>query len=275
MNENSSLQKYYVDEAGDGVLFSRKGHSLPGTEGCSKFFMLGLMRIEDAPSLLSELNALRTNLLADPYFRGVPSMQVSERKTALAFHAKDDLPEIRREVFALLSKRNDLHFCVIIRDKKKMLEYVRQRNQQDPDYRYNPNELYDYLVRRLFRDRLHKCDQYHIYFAKRGNPDRTQALKTALDQSKQRFANKFTRPLADSEITVFPVYPKDVPELQVVDYFLWSIQRLYEKEEDRYVSLLAPSIRLVIDMDDQRNAGYGKYYDRSHPLTYDAIRDRE
>lgn len=48
-----------------------------------------------------------------------------------------------------------------------VVEYIRQRNGRDADYRYNPNELYDYLVRRLFRDRLHKDDEYHILFARR------------------------------------------------------------------------------------------------------------
>jgi hypothetical protein len=40
--------------------------------------------------------------LADPYFKGVPSMQADAKKTALFFHAKDDLPEVRREVFRVL-----------------------------------------------------------------------------------------------------------------------------------------------------------------------------
>ncbi len=275
MDANLSIQKYFVDEAGDGVLFNKKGQELLGTEGCSRFFMLGLLWIEDSASLIADLNSLRANLLNDPYFKGVPSMQVSERKTAFAFHAKDDVPEVRREVFALLSQRNDLHFSVVIRDKEKLLAYVRQRNQEDPAYRYNPNELYDYLVRRLFRDRLHKHDLYPIYFARRGNSDRTQALQDALDQSKQRFADKFHRPLAASKIAVLPVYPKDIPELQVVDYFLWSVQRLFEKAEDRYVSILAPSIRLVVDLDDHRTARYGCYYDKNHPLTYDTIKDRK
>ena len=29
----------------------------------------------------------------------------------------------------------------VVRDKRKVVEYVRQRNQSDPSYRYCPNEL--------------------------------------------------------------------------------------------------------------------------------------
>jgi hypothetical protein len=43
------------------------------------------------------------------------------------FHAKDDLPEVRREVFALL-RRHPLRFLAVVRDKQKLedryLQYV-------------------------------------------------------------------------------------------------------------------------------------------------------
>ncbi len=142
---SSSARNYFVDESGDGNLFSRKGRVIVGTEGCSRFFILGLADIPDPTALGRDLDALRAGLLADPYFEGVPSMQPEVRKTALAFHAKDDLPEVRREVFSLLL-RHDMRFFAVVRDKAKVVEYVRQRNERDPAYRYNPNELYDYLV---------------------------------------------------------------------------------------------------------------------------------
>jgi len=37
------------------------------------------------------------------------------------------------------------------------------RNERDAAYRYNPNELYDYLVHRLFKNLLHKKDRYLQY----------------------------------------------------------------------------------------------------------------
>jgi len=190
MAQEQQLCHYFVDEAGDPTLFDKKGNVLIGTQGCSRFFILGLLRVYDPDSLALELNSVKTKLLADPYFSGVPSMQPAAKKTALAFHAKDDLPEVRREVFTILMKRGDLRFFAIIRDKEKLLSYVRQRNGADPSYRYNPNELYDYLVRRLFRDLLHTHDYYRIYFARRGSYDRTQALKTALRVAQERFAEK-------------------------------------------------------------------------------------
>jgi hypothetical protein len=70
-----SVRHYFVDEAGDGTLFDRKGHIIVGSEGCSRFFILGLVDIADPESLSRDLEELRARLLADSYFKKVPSMQ--------------------------------------------------------------------------------------------------------------------------------------------------------------------------------------------------------
>ena len=267
-----SIRNYFVDEAGDGTLFNRKGRVIVAQEGCSRFFILGLLDMPDPDALGQELEALRKQLLSDSYFKGVPSMQPERRKTALAFHAKDDLPEVRREVFALLM-RHKLHFFAVVRDKYDLVTYVRHRNERDAAYRYHPNELYDYLVRRLFRDRLHKDDAYSIYFAKRGRSDRTAALFDALQAARQRFyvQNKIA---SDAPMHVIPATPAGQPALQAADYFLWALQRLYERHEERYLSFLWPACSLVHDLDDRRYARYGVYYTQKKPLTLAALKGR-
>lgn len=266
-----SKRHYFVDEAGDPTVFDAKGRVIVGQEGCSRFFILGLSDIADPGAMAADLSDLRARLLADPYFRGVPSMQPDSPKTARAFHAKDDLPEVRREVFALL-QRHTIGFFAVIRDKNKLVEYIRQRNERDWRYRYNPNELYDFLVRSLFKERLHQDDEYHICFARRGKADRTEALSAALRAAQNRFSA--TRGIeSKATIQVTPASPPDRCGLQVTDYFLWSLQRLYERGEDRYVTLLWPSFKLVHDLDDTREAKYGVYYTQKKPLNLAAIKD--
>ncbi|MBM4466874.1 MAG: DUF3800 domain-containing protein [Chloroflexi bacterium] len=267
----TSVRHYFVDEAGDGTLFNGRGRIIVGTEGCSRFFILGLLDVANPDALALDMDTLRADLLADPYFKGVPSMQPEARKTALAFHAKDDVPEVRREVFKLLlAHSHDLRFFAVVRDKSKVVEYVRQRNERDPSYRYNPNELYDYLVRRLCKNLLHKDDQYNICFAKRGKSDRTAALRTALETARHRFCVQWGI-TSTALINVIPSTPPACAGLQAVDYLLWALQRLYERREDRYVELLWPAFRLVNDLDDTREARYGVYYSQKKPLTLAAL----
>ncbi len=263
-----TFRHYFVDEAGDPTLFKKRGKPIVGSEGCSKFFMLGVADVADPRAVASEFTELRERLLADPYFEGVPSFDPTRRKTAIMFHAKDDLPEVRREVFNILLK-HEIRFFVVVRDKRVILDKVIEHQKVKPNYRYHPHQLYDKCVTRLFRDRLHKDDGYQIYFARRGSSDRTEALQQALDAARHEFRRKWGI-AASAPIEISAGNPTDVVCLQVVDYYLWAVQRLYERDEDRFVRLVWNQAGLIYDVDDTREKPYGTFYTRDKPLTLDS-----
>jgi hypothetical protein len=66
----SSIIHYFVDEAGDPTLFDRKGRIIVGNDGCSKYFILGKLDVDDPAALTAAMEGLRGELLADPYFKG-------------------------------------------------------------------------------------------------------------------------------------------------------------------------------------------------------------
>ena len=174
-------------------------------------------------------------------------------------------------MFSLLQK-HELRFLAVVRDKKKVLEYIRRRNSLDLAYRYTPNELYDYMVRVLFKNLLHKDESYEICFSKRWKQDRTEALRKALKTAQQRFTQQWG--IATSpDIAVIPRNSLESGGLQAVDYFLWSLQRFYERKEDRYLDLLWKSFGLVHDLDDTRKAPYGVFYTQKKPLNLAALED--
>ena len=260
----SAALDYFVDEAGDPTLFGARGRVLVGSPGCSRYFMLGVLQVADVLALSAGLNELRQRLLVDPYFKGVPSMQPERRKTALAFHAKDDLPEVRREVFQLLSCQ-PVRFFAVVRDKQAVLRYVQGRNAFDDAYRFRPNELYDSLVSRLFKDRLHLSSDVRVCFARRGSSDRSLALSKALEKACQRFAQRWQRPVA-GVVSARESTPLHDVSLQATDYFLWALQRHYEQQESRFLQLLWPQVALVHAVDETNRAAYGEYYTRKKPL---------
>ena len=265
---------YFIDEAGDPILFARRGRVIIGQPGVSRFFMLGLLEVPAPRELEQALAILRHNILRHPYFQGVPSLQPEQRKTAMAFHAKDDLPEVRFLVFDLLRQWEGLRFFAIVADKCAILnEYVRQKNLRDPNYRYHPNELYDYLIRRLFRDRFTKEADYYLIFARRGSRDRTQALRTAIHQALRRYQERWHRDLPPMTVSIHTGTPAQYGGLQAVDYFLWGLQRLYERGEERFVRLLWPAYKAVFDIHDQAGA-WGRIYSQRNPLTARALQGR-
>jgi hypothetical protein len=260
--EKQTPHRYFVDEAGDGVIFDCKGRVLVGTGKVQDYFTVGMVECWAMESLTEDLAALRTQLLADPYFKGVPSMQPEAKKTAIFFHAKDDLPEVRREVFKVLERHN-FSFYAVVRTMSAVARRVKERNERDPTYRYRPTELYDSAVRRLFDRKLHTRPAFDVVFASRGKA-RTQALREHLlkAQAESRKAAG-TYPAAAIHVRAMPSHQH--AGLQVADYCLWALQRLFTKGEDRFLSLIWPKVGLIVDADDTSEKPYGTYHTRKRP----------
>ena len=264
---------YFVDEAGDGVIFDGKGRVLVGTGKVQDYFTVGMVECWTMDSLTKELAALRTQLLADPYFKGVPSMQPEAKKTALFFHAKDDLPEVRREVFKVL-ERHDFSFYAVVRTMSAVARRVKERNERDPTYRYRPTELYDSAARRLFDKKLHTRPAFDVIFSSRGKA-RTQALREHLLKA-QAASRKSAGTFPDAAIHVRAIPSHQHAGLQVADYCLRALQRLFTKGEDRFLSLIWPKVGLIVDADDTSEKPYGTYHTRKRPpLDAEKIKSRK
>jgi hypothetical protein len=262
MSEKRPINNYYVDEAGDLTLFDKRGRVIVGRPGVSRVFMVGVAYLSDPWLARDRLEQLRTDLLADPYFEGVPSMQAGARKTAICFHAKDDLGEVRREVLKILPELG-VKVLVGIRRKEYLVQTARLLYRHKS--KLAPDDVYDDLIKRLFKTSLHTTERNCIVFARRGKAVRQHALEEAIRRAKLNFERK-TGITADSETELSSGYPSQYAGLQVIDYYLGALQRLFERAEDRFFRLLAPQYRLIMDLDDARNRAYGEWYSDSNPL---------
>jgi hypothetical protein len=279
LTKEADVLSIFVDEAGDPTLFGgRQGRSLVGSPGCSRYFILGKLEVDNPPTLAHKLKVLQAELLADPYFSGVESFRPERKKTAHAFHAKDDLPEVRYRVFSLLREEgSSLRFHAVVCDKKALLEREAVKRETDNTYRYQPNALYDSLVRSLFSKFHRLADSYELCIARRGHKDRNQALTQAIEHAERDFEEKFgfSRGGTDAwNITVSD--PGTEACLQAVDYFLWALQRFYEQRlhpdtgaelprEGRYLNLLWPQMAEIHDLDFGPERG--TFFNNQHPLT--------
>lgn len=266
---------WFVDEAGDPTLFGKGGKVVAATDGCSRFFIAGKLECRDVQALTSDLDRLRSDLLSDPFFKDVPSLDPARKRTAVHFHAKDDPPEVRFLVYKLLAK-HDLRFVAVVRDKLRLLDYAQQRRRIDPAYRYDPDghELYDELTRHLF-SRMHGLNHHKIVFAKRGHKPRTKAFVDAIEHEHEHGTIPEESGLARPKPTeVLCSFPKDHAGLQAVDYYLWALQRFYERSEVRYLNFVWPQILEVLDLDLPQGASQFKQqstvFNQEHPLTLES-----
>lgn len=269
-SEAEKIKKYYfVDETGDFNLFNKKGQIIVGSEGVSNFLMVGVVDLPNPDEFTMTLNELRKTLLTDPYYKNVPSMLPENKKTALLFHAKNDLPEVRREVFKLL-KASGIKVVVAIRRKIELAKFAKTYFQMTGS-KLTENEIYDDLIKRLFRNMLHKADENYIVFSKRGESNRNKALAKAIERAKLNFEKAYNKK-SNKVVKIYSAYAHEQAGLQAIDYYLWSLQRLFEKGESRFYEYLQNDFRLVMDLDDKRNKEYGEWYSDKNKLDLKKIK---
>jgi hypothetical protein len=224
--------------------------------------MVGVVHIFHLKEIEQKLKALHEEIIKDPYFKGVPSINKS---TTRCFHACKDLPEVRREVFRLLSSFSDkIKVQVVIRNKKLLAEQSRIKFQRTGK-KVSQNEIYDDLIKRLFRNLLHKAQENRIVIARRGKTTRLEALESAVKRARENFQKKFTVRM-DTKVKIYPGHLHEFVGLQIIDYYLWALQRMYERFEGRFFNYLKSQYSLIIDLDDKRNKPYGEYYAEKNPL---------
>ncbi|MFP3937529.1 MAG: DUF3800 domain-containing protein [Phycisphaerae bacterium] len=246
-NPEPGKSYYFVDESGDPTFIGRRGKILLGTEGCSPILVLGFVECEDPHTIRNTLAELRTSIVNDSYFAGVPSLD----KTKMMFHAKDDLPEIRMLVFKALS---DMDFKAQAVVGRKILQMFTKKFAQ------STNAFYEDLVQKLFENVLHRRDENLVYFSARSSKKRQEPFLRAVRAAVTRFEQKWNTTVTSST-SVGVCTPWEEPCLQVIDYALWAIHRAYTKGEMRFFETIREKFSLIADPYDRENYP-NVYYDR-------------
>jgi len=262
MDKHDSVT-YYVDESGDLTLFDKKGRPVQD-KGSSKTLMLGLIKLKEGNDFSQHFESFKKTIITDPTFQTFPSIE----KTKLKFHAKDDHVTIKREVYKYIANL-DFSVQVIVRRKSVLIEQAITQFEYDKQ-KMKDKQIYSDLVRRLFDKNIHKANYYNIYFANRGKTFTNHSLKEAMFNTREKFCNKYGIAV-NSHFKVFCVESSNYYGLQIIDYCLWALQRMYEKGEDAYFKIIQDKFKLIIDVDDKRRKGYGVYYTTKNKISLQSI----
>jgi len=257
MKENIYNNNYFfVDESGDTTFYNRKGEWIVGQEnGASKILLMGFIRTTEPEFLRKKLNELKKEILKDAYLKDIPSIN----KTEIAFHAKDDCPEVRYKVFSLLK---ELPFsCNIVVARKN--QHVFNRFGGDTQ------KLYDSLITNLFKNILHLSNNNYIYIATRGSKKRQEPLEQAIQMSLNYTESKLNTTI-DSMQKILPQTPSGEACLQIVDYCNWAIQRALLQGDMRYYNFLKEKFGLIVDLYDYKK-GWKNFYCKRNPFDLNKI----
>lgn len=241
---------YFVDEAGDPSFYNKHGEFIVGREGCSKILMLGFIETTGPRTIRQELEKIRDRIKNDPYLKDIPSV----KKSLMHFHATDDCPEVRQEVYK----------CIGGLDFKSQFVVARKKEGIFKKYNCSERKFYDGLISKLFKNVLHRSENNFIYFSKRGSKIRQVPLEKAIEHAKDSFERRFLIKIR-SNTSVYSQVPTGEPCLQVIDYMNWAIHRLFTKREMRYYNFVKDKVSFVWDIYDSIN--YPKnFYNKARGL---------
>lgn len=242
---------FFVDESGDPTFYDRRGNLIVGQEGCSPILILGFIETQNPQIIRREVLALQREIVNEPYFQSFPSIQ----KTAVAFHAKDDVPEVKYRFFNLLATLDFKAQFIVARK----IERVFRNNFQAKETLF-----YDHLVSLLFQNVLHRYQKNCIYFSKRGSRDRQIPLSNAIQASINRFEQKWGVSIT-TEINIQAQTPEGEPCLSVVDYMNWAVYRAFTRGQMGYYNTIADKVSLLVDLYDRANYP-NNWYKRRNPF---------
>lgn len=254
----------FLDEAGDTAFYGKGKSPIVGQQGVSKCFILGMLKInEPLEGVRMKILNLQASIEQDPYFQGVRSIERRRAKNNFHLHANDDLPEVRRIVFELIKSINCSFEAVVAR--KIYGIYERKHNG-------NAAEFYADLLSHLLKNKLNKYDRLVLTIASRSNCTTHTNLKRGLKKSVERSTFRNPDQANDCDVVFNVQTPTSEPILNIVDYFCWAIQRIFERGETRFYDFISNKISQVIDIYDFENfrqpkGKSGAHYGKRRKLT--------
>lgn len=253
---NKTLKLHlFIDEAGDTTFFGKGKENIVGKNGVSQSFILGMVQVKaNLVDIRAEIDKVALKIETSPYYAKIPSVQKRiEKYGKFVFHAKDDIPEIRKEFYDFLLTQNFSLQAVV--GRKIMRLFINKHNS-------NGNEFYADLLSHLLKDKF-KHQKLVLNIAERGSSTSEVNIELAIQKAKQRAKTKQYKSKGDIDnceiVANIQPYKRD-QLLSLADYSLWAVQRVFERGETRFYDYMSKKISLVIDLYDYNDTNKPKWY---------------
>jgi hypothetical protein len=230
-------KKYiFIDESGDPTFYGSGKKLLVGTEGFQPYLIIGMIETSNRKALRKAVLDFMDDIKSDVMFNSIPSVATTK---GWYVHARGDHPEIRLKFFEFLRRLEGFKVHIAIA-RKDLSIFNRKHNN-------NPSEFYFDVLRHLLADKMtDNSIHYQLFLSQRGNNSMnrfeeavTKALK--IDENKVDLASKINYSL---EI----VPSDDTPELSIIDYMIWAVQRKLLKAEARFFEALKDKYGTIVEL---------------------------
>lgn len=237
---------FYIDESG----------SLSGLN--ERFFLMTCMITEDPTQIKGVLEDLRNYICNAPYY-----VSYKDKFLQTGFHATENHPDIRAEVYKRLDAMNMRLYSIILDKSSDTYKDIRSRLITD-------DAIYLFLIKNLLSKRLvsERNNRLHIMLEEYGS--KIMNHKNSMESIVKEIACYYRLNL----IYELEVCSKDNIVLSVVDYVNYVLYQILNgtKNNTRMIDnfkLIQPKVALLHDLHNKQ------YYGRNKHISFEEILGRK
>lgn len=225
---------FFIDESGDPAFYASGKRLLVGTDGFQPYLIIGMVETENRRALRKVVVDFMNSIKADKLYNTIPSVSI---KKGWYVHARGDHPEIRAKFFELLRKTEGYKAHIAV--ARKNLDIFNRKHNN------NPTEFYFDVLHHLLNGKLSEQEcEYMLYLSERGN-NSINNFQSAVDKALGIKENSSGDPIT-CKLEIVP--GAEMPELSIIDYLMWAVQRKLLKNESRYFDALEDKYETVVEL---------------------------
>ena len=239
---------FFIDESGDSAFYARRKRPLWTEPTFEPILMMGMVVVENRRILQKKVLDFQNDILTDPLFNTIPSVC----KPNWFLHASKDHVEVRMKFIEFLRKQTDIK-CYIAIGRKHPDIFHNKHNGNEAEF------YFDLLNKLLSEFDFEKDGRFTLYLSQKQS-NTVERFQKALEKA----LSKQSKQLTDATFRCSIVLSQDVPEMSVIDYYLWVLKRYITTSEKRYFTALADKFIVINDV--YENSGKGAIYNASNPF---------
>lgn len=240
------MEKYiFIDESGSPQFYAKRRRPLWINTDFVPVMFLGMVTTDDRVTLRQAILDFQNRILSDPLLNSIYSVA----KPDWYLHGSADHSDINLKMVEFIRELEGFEFHAVI-GRKLPEVFTSKHNGSATDF------YFDLLSKLLELDVMETDCKYHLYLSQRQS-NTEQRFSYAFERAVEARSKKIGKISYSCTI----VRSQDFPEMSLVDYLLWALQRYIIKgggEEKRYFTALKKHYTSILDV--YENEGKGRLY---------------
>lgn len=232
---------FFIDESGDPTFYGKHRKLLVGQPGFQPILLIGMISLADKKEIRRAILDFQNRIKTDPLYNTIPSVT---NPRGWYLHARGDSPDVRSKFVEFLRDLEGFKTYLVLGRKRLDLFHKKHNG--------NEKEFYFDLVYHMLKDRLNDEEEFYQIFLSARDRNTQTKLRDAVNKAIERDNLRRRNPKSIT-FSCEIVQSQDTPELSIIDYLLWALQRYILQKDGSFYKALVHKYNLIIDLYDFEN----------------------